>query len=120
MVPLQTDYLNKKITRKVTHTTDKKITNYRARTCGGVSGILRDTVSRYSGRDTHRVDDDDDDDSARYDSRWEFGIDSHDIKFLIKCRDEDGNETVVHGPRKVTEGAVDTGILPVSGPATCE
>lgn len=50
--------------------------------------------------------------------KWEFGVDSHDIKFLIKRRDEEGNETVVHGPRKVAEGPVDIGILPVSGPAT--
>ncbi|XP_049867086.1 SEC14-like protein 2 [Pectinophora gossypiella] len=50
--------------------------------------------------------------------KWELGVDSHDIKFKIKRRDEEGNETVVHGPRKVTEGPVDVGVLPVSGPAT--
>ncbi|XP_026489889.2 SEC14-like protein 2 [Vanessa tameamea] len=50
--------------------------------------------------------------------KWEFGIDSHDIKFSIKRKDQDGNESVVHGPRKVAEGPVDVGVLPVSGPAT--
>ncbi|XP_046964903.1 SEC14-like protein 2 [Vanessa cardui] len=50
--------------------------------------------------------------------KWEFGIDSHDIKFSIKRKDQDGNESVVHGPRKVGEGPVDVGVLPVSGPAT--
>ncbi|CAG5051254.1 unnamed protein product [Parnassius apollo] len=50
--------------------------------------------------------------------KWEIGVDSHDIKFLIKRRDEDGNESIVHGPKKVAEGPVDVGILPVTGPAT--
>ncbi|CAG9585130.1 unnamed protein product [Danaus chrysippus] len=50
--------------------------------------------------------------------KWEFGVDSHDIKFVIKKRDQDGNESVVHGPRKVSEGPVDVGVLPVTGPAT--
>ncbi|OWR52276.1 SEC14 protein 2 [Danaus plexippus plexippus] len=50
--------------------------------------------------------------------KWELGVDSHDIKFVIKKRDQDGNESVVHGPRKVSEGPVDVGVLPVSGPAT--
>ncbi|KAI5641758.1 CRAL/TRIO domain-containing protein [Phthorimaea operculella] len=50
--------------------------------------------------------------------KWEFGIDSHDIKFLIKRRDEDGNESIVHGPRKVTEGPVDFGFITTTGPAT--
>ncbi|KAJ2952861.1 hypothetical protein O0L34_g7226 [Tuta absoluta] len=50
--------------------------------------------------------------------KWEFGIDSHDIKFLIQRRDEDGNETIVHGPRKVTEGPVDFGFIDAIGPAT--
>ncbi|XP_014371048.2 SEC14-like protein 2 [Papilio machaon] len=50
--------------------------------------------------------------------KWEFGVDSHDIKFLIKRKDEEGNESLVHGPRKVAEGPVDIGFLPVTGPAT--
>ncbi|XP_034840328.1 SEC14-like protein 2 [Maniola hyperantus] len=50
--------------------------------------------------------------------KWEFGVDHHDIKFSIKRRDQDGNETIVHGPRKVPEGPVDVGVLSVSGPAT--
>lgn len=50
--------------------------------------------------------------------KWEFGVDSHDIKFSILKKDEDGNESIVHGPRKVSEGPVDVGVLPVSGPAT--
>ncbi|XP_075969908.1 SEC14-like protein 2 [Anticarsia gemmatalis] len=50
--------------------------------------------------------------------KWECGVDSHDIKFVIKRRDEEGNETVVHGPRKLTEGPADIGVLSVSGPAT--
>lgn len=54
------------------------------------------------------------------DCRWDFGVDNHDIKFVIKRRDEEGNEEVVHGPRKIHEGAVDVGILSVSGPATCK
>lgn len=53
-------------------------------------------------------------------SRWEFGVDHHDIKFSIKRRDQDGNEEVVHGPRKVSEGPVDVGVLSATGPATCE
>ncbi|KOB74636.1 CRAL/TRIO domain-containing protein, partial [Operophtera brumata] len=43
---------------------------------------------------------------------------NHDIKFVIKRRDEEGNVEVVHGPRKIHEGAVDVGVLSVSGPAT--
>ena len=50
--------------------------------------------------------------------KWEFGIESHDIKFSIKRKDEEGNEEVVHGPRKVGEGPVDVGVMPVKGPAT--
>ncbi|CAH0721961.1 unnamed protein product, partial [Brenthis ino] len=50
--------------------------------------------------------------------KWEIGVDSHDIKFCIKKRDQDGNETVIHGPKKVSEGPVDVGVLPVTGPAT--
>ncbi|KAJ0180732.1 hypothetical protein K1T71_004136 [Dendrolimus kikuchii] len=50
--------------------------------------------------------------------KWEVGVDSHDIKFLIKRRDEEGNESVVHGPKKVAEGPADVGIMPVTGPAT--
>ncbi|XP_013146261.1 PREDICTED: SEC14-like protein 2 [Papilio polytes] len=50
--------------------------------------------------------------------KWEFGVDSHDIKFVIKRRDAEGAESVVHGPRKVPAGAPDLGFLPVSGPAT--
>ncbi|XP_026329153.1 SEC14-like protein 2 [Hyposmocoma kahamanoa] len=50
--------------------------------------------------------------------KWEFGIDSHEIKFLIKRRDENGHEETVHGPRKVTEGPVDVGVINVTGPAT--
>ncbi|XP_022819667.1 SEC14-like protein 2 [Spodoptera litura] len=50
--------------------------------------------------------------------KWEFGVDQHDIKFVIKRRDEEGNETVVHGPRKVTEGPADVGVMAVNGPAT--
>ncbi|XP_023934938.2 SEC14-like protein 2 [Bicyclus anynana] len=50
--------------------------------------------------------------------RWEFGVEGHDIKFSIKRRDQDGNETVVHEPRKVSEGPPDVGVLSVSGPAT--
>lgn len=52
--------------------------------------------------------------------RWEFGVDSHDIKFSILKKDEEGNESIVHGPRKVSEGPVDVGVLPVNGPATCK
>ncbi|CAK1545137.1 unnamed protein product [Leptosia nina] len=50
--------------------------------------------------------------------KWDFGVESHDIKFLIKKRDAEGNESVVHGPRKVTEGPADVGVMPVTGPAT--
>ncbi|XP_028173650.1 SEC14-like protein 2 [Ostrinia furnacalis] len=50
--------------------------------------------------------------------KWEFGIESHDIKFVIKRRDEDGNVETVHGPRKVHEGPIDVGVLPVTGPST--
>ncbi|XP_026757927.2 SEC14-like protein 2 [Galleria mellonella] len=50
--------------------------------------------------------------------KWEVGIDSHDIKFLIKRTGEDGTESVVHGPRKVSEGPLDIGVLPVTGPST--
>ncbi|XP_026747586.1 SEC14-like protein 2 [Trichoplusia ni] len=50
--------------------------------------------------------------------KWECGVDQHDIKFIIKRRDEEGNETIVHGPRKITEGPTDVGILEASGPAT--
>ncbi|XP_059057009.1 SEC14-like protein 2 [Achroia grisella] len=50
--------------------------------------------------------------------KWEFGIDSHDIKFLIKRTSEEGTESIVHGPRKVSEGPLDIGVLPVTGPST--
>ncbi|XP_072943763.1 SEC14-like protein 2 [Epargyreus clarus] len=50
--------------------------------------------------------------------KWDFGVDSHDIKFVIKRRCEDGGEEVVHGPRRVAEGPPDVGVLPVTGPAT--
>lgn len=47
-------------------------------------------------------------------------MNQHDIKFVIKRRDEEGNETIVHGPRKVTEGPADVGVMAVNGPATCK
>ncbi|GBP40960.1 SEC14-like protein 2 [Eumeta japonica] len=51
--------------------------------------------------------------------KWEFGMDNHDIKFSIRFRDEDGNETLVHGPRKVVgDGNIDSGVIPATGPAT--
>ncbi|KAM3961246.1 SEC14-like protein 2 [Aphomia sociella] len=50
--------------------------------------------------------------------KWKFGLDSHDIKFLIKRTDEEGNVSIVHGPRKVSHGTVDEGSLPVTGPST--
>ncbi|XP_011561304.3 SEC14-like protein 2 [Plutella xylostella] len=50
--------------------------------------------------------------------RWELGVDSHDIKFLIKRRDAEGNEAVVLEPKKVPEGTVETGVMNVTGPAT--
>lgn len=53
-------------------------------------------------------------------NRWELGVDSHDIKFLIKRRDAEGAESVVLEPKKVPEGTVETGVMNVTGPATCE
>lgn len=50
--------------------------------------------------------------------RWEFGIENHDIKFLIVSKDEDGKEAVVHGPRKVSGAGTDTGVIAANGPAT--
>ncbi|CAH2232350.1 jg19153 [Pararge aegeria aegeria] len=50
--------------------------------------------------------------------KWEFGVDSHDIKFSIKRRDQDGNESIVHDPKKVSEGPMEVGVLSCSGPAT--
>ncbi|XP_045532260.1 SEC14-like protein 2 [Pieris brassicae] len=50
--------------------------------------------------------------------KWDFGVESHDIKFVIKKRDAEGNESVVHGPRRVGEGPADVGVMPVTGPAT--
>lgn len=50
--------------------------------------------------------------------KWECGVDSHEIKFLIKRRDEEGNETIVHGPTKLNEGPTDVGVIAVNGPAT--
>ncbi|CAB3239128.1 unnamed protein product [Arctia plantaginis] len=50
--------------------------------------------------------------------KWDCGVESHDIKFLIKRRDEDGNETIVHGPQKLSEGPAEIGVMAVTGPAT--
>lgn len=50
--------------------------------------------------------------------KWEIGVEHHEIKFQIKRRDEEGNEEVVHGPRKIAEGPMDVGVLSVTGPAT--
>ncbi|VVC88847.1 unnamed protein product [Leptidea sinapis] len=50
--------------------------------------------------------------------KWDVGVENHDIKFSIKRRDQEGNETVVEGPRKITEGPADIGVMPVTGPAT--
>ncbi|XP_038215832.1 SEC14-like protein 2 [Zerene cesonia] len=50
--------------------------------------------------------------------KWDVGVENHDIKFLIKKRDAEGNESVVHGPKKISEGPADVGVMPVTGPAT--
>ncbi|XP_063620541.1 SEC14-like protein 2 [Cydia splendana] len=50
--------------------------------------------------------------------KWEAGVDHHEIKFVIKRKDEEGAETVVYGPKKIGEGPVDVGIMPITGPAT--
>ncbi|XP_041977556.1 SEC14-like protein 2 [Aricia agestis] len=50
--------------------------------------------------------------------QWDVGIDSHDIKFVIKKREQSGAESVIYGPVKLQEGPAEIGVLPVTGPAT--
>lgn len=50
--------------------------------------------------------------------RWEIGTDSHEIKFLIRSKDEDGHEKVVFDAKKVHAGETDTGVINAPGPAT--